>query len=623
LLKLKGNINHLYWLTAILLLLNPFVSLADDAIKLVGSSKTVVEVGERFKIIYEVNGEGRNFTSPMFGNLQVLSGPNTSSNSSIQIINGQMQQNYSLTYTFIVSASKEGEVNIGPATVKVDGKKYTSNTIQIQVVKASGGNTGQSGSSQNRNTTDGILQDDDLYIKAFASKTNPYLGEQIIVTYRLYTRVPIANLSLKKASSFNGFWSKNLTDNNQQLQQSRQVINGKEYTVAEISRYAVFPQKTGKLTIEPAELECVAQLRTQQKRSRSNDPFEDFFNDPFFNRNVRNIETTLKSKPITINVKTLPERGKPADFNGAVGDFTFKSDLDRNQLVANDALTLTLSISGKGNLELVNLPDVRFPTDFETYDPKVSSNIKTSSSGINGTKKFEYLAIPRAPGDFVVDPVVFSFFNPNEKKYYSYSTGEINIKVEKGDQSGSGITYSSSAQEDIKFIGKDIRHIKSGPVELQQLGIYLFGSVTYYIFIAFPILLLVIFIIFWKQQEKRRSNVSMMKTRKANKVAKTRLQKADKFKKEGNDKAFYDEIAQGLWGYIADKFNIKQASLSIDTVKETLTSKGADEQVIDNFVNTLHNIDFARFAPGDASGKMETVYNEALNAISRAEKALK
>lgn len=609
---------------AFLLLFVNLSALADDEIKLVGSSKAVVEVGERFRIVYEVNDEGRDFTSPMFGNLQVLSGPNTSSNSSIQIVNGKMQQNYSLTYTFIVVANKEGEVNIGPATVKVDGKKYNSNTIQIQVLKSSGGQSGNSRNQQNSNSSqDGVLQKDDLYIKAFASKTSPYLGEQIIITYKLYTRVPIANLSMQKASSFNGFWSKSLSDNNKQLQQSRQIIDGKEYTVAEISRYAIFPQKIGKLVIEPAELECVAQLRTQQKRSRSNDPFENFFNDPFFNRNVKNVETVLKSKPITINVKPLPEVGKPADFTGAVGEFTFKSSIDNDQLLTNDALTLTMNISGKGNLELVNVPEPKLPTDFETYEPKVSSDIKSSPSGISGSKKFEYLAIPRAPGDFIIEPIVFSFFNPNEKKYYSYSTGDFNIHVEKGDQTSSGITYSSSAQEDIKFIGQDIRHIKSAPFKLIKSGNYFFGSTSYYILLALPIFLLIIFIILWKQQEKRRSNVSVMKTRKANKVARTRLQKADKFKKEGNDKAFYDEIALGLWGYIADKFNIKQASLSIDSVRETLTVKGADEQVIDNFVNTLNNIEFARFAPGDASGKMESIYNEALTAITRAEKALK
>jgi len=607
------------------MLLVQFHLFADDEIKLTGSTKPVVEVGERFQVVYEVNGEGRNFVSPMFGNLQVLSGPNTSTSSSIQIINGNMQQSYSMTYTFIVSASKEGEVTIGPASVKVDGKKYTSNTIHVQVVKASGSQpTGQQGNNpRNSGTDNGVLQDDDLYIKAFVSTTDPYLGEQVIVTYRLYTRVPIANLSMKKASSFNGFWSKSLTDNSQQLQQSRQVINGKEYTVADIGRYAVFPQKTGKLTIEPAELECVAQVRTQQQRRRSNDPFEDFFNDPFFNRNIRNVETTLKSDPLTINVKLLPEQGKPADFNGAVGDFSFQSALDKDHLTTNDALTLTLSISGKGNLELVNLPKPKFPTDFETYDPKVTSNINTTSSGISGSKKFEYLAIPRTNGDFTISPITFSFFNPNEKKYHSYSTGELKIHVDKGNQSGSGITYSSSAQEDIKFIGKDIRHIKTGRSKLKPLGIYLFHSTLYYILIVLPVIIMILFIIFWKQQEKRKSNVSLMKTRKANKVARSRLQKADKFRKEQNDKAFYDEIAQALWGYISDKFNIKQAGLSIDTVKDTLTKKGADEQVVDNFVNTLNNIEFARFAPGDASGKMESVYNEALNVITKAEKTLK
>jgi hypothetical protein len=620
---LKRYIKIGYWLIALLLLITVKSAFAQEEIKLVGSSKAVVEVGERFRIVYEVNAEGRNFTAPMFGNLQVLSGPNTSSSSSVQIINGKMQQSYSLTYTFVVSASKEGEVNISPATVKVDGKKYTSNTLQIQVVKATGGQQGTSGTNQDRLTEDGLLQEDDLYIKAFATNTQPYLGEQVIVTYRLYTRVPIANLSMKKASSFNGFWSKSLTDNNQQLQQSRQVINGKEYTVADIGKYAIFPQKTGKLTIEPAELECVAQIRVQQKKSRSNDPFEDFFNDPFFSRNTRNVETTLKSKPITIDVKPLPEQGKPADFTGAVGEFDFKSTIDRDQLTMNDALTLSMTISGKGNLELVNLPEPKLPSDFESYEPKITNNIKTSPLGISGSKKFEYLAIPRAHGDFNIEPVVFSFFNPKEKKYYSYSTGNIEIHVEKGDQSSSGVTYSSSAQEDIKFIGKDIRHIKTDYVELKQVGSYFFGTTHYYVLVVLPWLLMIIFIILWKQQEKKRSNVSMMKTRKANKIARARLQKADKFKKENNDKAFFDEIAQALWGYIADKFNIKQASLSIDTVKETLSEKNADEQVIDNFVNTLNNIEFARFAPGDASGKMATIYNEALDAITRAEKALK
>jgi len=607
-----------YLKTLFILLLLPAVLVkAQDDVQFRGSSKQVVSVGERFSVTYEVNGDGSNFVGPNFGALQVLSGPNISQSSSVQYINGRMQQSYSKSFSYIVQADGEGDVYVSPAKITVNGQVISSNTLNIKVVKKA---PGQQGNPSQRES--GTIQDDDVYIRASVSKTNPYIGEEVIVTYRIYTRVGVSSLQMKKASSFQGFWSKNLTDNNSKLKQTTEVINGEEYIVAEISKYAVFPQKTGKLTIDPAEMDIVAQLQVERKR-RSNDPFEDFFNDPFFNRNVRNVELTLATKPVTVDVKPLPAEGKPAGFKGAVGDFNFKSELDRETLKANDALTLKVTVSGKGNLELVEIPAPKFPSDFESYDPKVSNNIKTSQSGISGVKQVEYLAIPRVAGDFVIDPIQFSYFNPRDRQYHTFSSGTFNIKVEKGDQSGSGITYSSSAKEDIKFIGKDIRHILPGPYNFRLAGVFLFGSTWYYVLLALPVFVLLLFILLWKKFEKQRANISGMKTRKANKVAKTRLLKAAKFKKEGNDKAFFDEIAQALWGYIGDKFNIKQASLSVDTVKETLSEKGVDGAVIDNFVNTLNNIEFARFAPGDTSGKMENVYNEAMNAITQAEKALK
>ena len=610
-------------ITIICLLLLPFLGIGQDDVQFVGTSKQVVNVGERFRIVYEVNGEGENFRAPNFGKLQVLSGPNTSSSSSVQYVNGQVQQSYSRTFTYIVQADAVGDVYLSPAKVTVDRKVYSSNSINIKVLKGAPSGQRSSGDQTQSQRDMGKLQDDDVYIRAIVSNKKPYLGEQVIVTYKLYTRVGVASLQLKKASSFQGFWSKNLTDDNQQLKQTRQTINGEEYTVAEIVKYAIFPQKTGKLTIDPAEMDIVAQLRVQQSRKRSNDPFEEFFNDPFFNRNVKNIEATLKSKPVPLDVKPLPETGKPASFNGAVGNFSFSSELDRNVLKANDAITIKASISGKGNLDLVEVSTPKFPSDFETYDPKISSNIKTTNSGISGTKRFEYLAIPRAAGDFEIDPIEFSYFNPRDKKYHSFTSGILNIKVEKGEQGSSGITYSSSAKEDIKFIGKDIRHIYTGQNTFSAVGVYFFASPWYYGLLALPVLVLILAILLWKRIESQRANVSGSKIRKANKVAKSRLMKADKFRKASDDKAFFDEIAQALWGYIADKFSIKQASLSVDTVKETLAAKGIDEQVSDNFVNTLNNIEFARFAPGDASGKMENSYNEALNAITQAEKALK
>lgn len=598
-------------------------SFADDEIRLVGIGKQVVSVGERFRVVYELNAEGRNFAQPNFGKLQKLSGPNTSSNSSIQIINGSYQQSYTQTYTFVVQATAEGEVEISPASVRVNGKTYNSNKLKIKVVKGNNNQQAATGGNTQGSNSDGVLQDDDVYIKATINKTNPYIGEQLILTYQIYTKVAVSNLNMKKASSFRSFWSKSLTGENTQYKQSTTRINGEEYVTATIGKYALFPQKTGKLTIEPTEMECMVQLRTQAKRRRSNDPFEDFFNDPFFNRNVKNIKASLKSNPITLNVKPLPQKGKPEGFSGAIGSFNFTDNLDNNQLKANEALTLTINISGQGNLELIDAPKIHFPVDFETYDPKVSSNIKTSSAGLSGNKKFEYLAIPRNAGDFVIEAVTFSYFNPNDNKYHSFSSEQYNIHVEKGDNNGGGVTYSSSAQEDIRFIGQDIRHLKTGPGELRQSGVFLFASTTYYLLISMPLVVLMLFVFLWKRREKQKGDLGMMKTRKANKVAKARLQKAAKYKESGDEKAFYDEIAQALWGYIADKFSIQRAVLSIETVKETLREKEVEEEVIDNFVNTLNNIDFARFAPGDSSGKMKTVFDEAMHAIMRAEKALK
>ncbi len=591
------------------------------------SSKTMVEVGERFQIYYSVNASGSDFRMPDLGNLSVLSGPNRSSSSSIQYINGRMSQSTELTYTLLVMASQEGIINIPPATIKVNGKTYKSNPLTIKVVKGNApAQTRQQGSQTAGKTgtaSNGTVKSDDLYIKALISNSSPYLGEQVIVTYRIYTKIPVSDLSVKKLSSFPGFWTKDLQDNKSKLKQSTKVINGEEYVLADIRKLALFPQKSGKLTIEPLELECMTQVRTQAKRRRSNDPFEDFFNDPFFNRNVRNVKVTIKSNALTLNVKPLPQENKPVSFKGAVGEFTFASKIDRTNLTANDALTETITISGKGNLELIEPPVINFPVDFETYDPKETSRIRTNGAGVNGYKKFEYLAIPRNPGDFVIPSVTFSFFNPKDGKYYTFSSEEYKIHVDKGSGNSNGITYSGSAQEDIHYIGKDIHHIKTEKVEFREIGKYFFASNLFYGLAMLPILLLLIAYVLKKQREKRMGNVDLIKNKKATKIARSRLHKAEKLRKEGNDKIFFEEIAQALWGYIADKFNVSQAELSMETVKQKLTDRGVSDEVSNTFINVLNDIEFARFAPGDAAGKMKNIYNEAMDAILQAEKALK
>jgi len=596
---------------------------AQNDVKLSASAKQVVSIGERFSVVYEINADGSNFHSPNFGKLHRLSGPNTSQSSSIQYYNGKYEQSVTKTYTYIVTASEEGVFTISPATIEVDGKTIVSNSLKIEAVKGNT-NANKPAGTGNTSSTNGQISDEDVFLRTIISDKNPYQGEQIIVTNRIYTRVGVSNLSMEKSPSYEGFWSKSLTEKDQQLRQSKEIINGEEYTVADISKFALFAQKSGKLTIEPTELKCVAQVQIQSKRRRSRDPFEDFFNDPFFNRNIKNVEVFLKSKKIEVNVKPLPQAGKPDSFTGAVGKFSFKSEIDHDSITTNDAINLSLKLSGVGNLELINPPKVNFPPDFETYEPKINNSINTSLNGISGSKKIEYLAIARNPGDFEIEPLEFSYFDPADMQYHIINTEGYNLHVDKGQGSnGGGISYSRSAQEDIQYIGKDIRHIKQGTFDLTKKDNFIFGSLLYYMLTIIPLFLLIIIVLAVNNQRKRKGNTNLMKTKKANKIAKAKLAKAEKLMKENKDKDFYNELAQAIWGYLSDKFLISQADLSIENVIEIMKSQNIDNEITDGFVNALNNIEFARFAPGDSKSKMMSIYKDSLKAITLAEKALK
>jgi len=608
---------------------------AGKEITFTARARQQVLVGQQFQILFEVSANGRNFTPPAdFGGLEILSGPNTSSSSSIQFINGRMSQSYSMTYSYIVMATKPGVIAIGPATVKVKGKRYASNTLKINVLKVSATAKSQAGnqgvSSQNRSgavsgktqaTSNAKISNKDVYIKATVNNTRPYLGQQVVVTYRIYTRVPVSNLSINKVASFKGFWSKDLLADNSTLQQHTEIINGQKYVVAVIRKLALIPQQTGKLVINPMQLECVVQIRVKNPSGNSGDPFDSFFNDPFFNQNVRNVKKTLVSNALRFKVKPLPAKGKPDCFSGAVGDYTFKSNIDKTDLTTNDALTLSITVSGSGNIELVSAPPVKFPSDFETYDPKITTNINNTGNGVSGTKKFDYLAIPRTPGDFIIKPVKFCFFNPKDRQYHVYQSKAYRIHVKKG--KGTGVAYTTTDQQGIHILGRDIRHIKEGPFDLLIASDYLFGTTLYYVLLALPVLLLLLLLLLWNGMKKRKANVSLIKNRKAQKIAHSRLIRAQKMKKQGNDKAFYDEIAQALWGYISDKFDLQKAELSMETVKEMLEQKQVAGETIKAFTDTMNSIEYARFAPGDTKGKMENIYTETLHAIMQAEKSLK
>lgn len=599
-----------------------------QAVEFTASAKPVAVVGETFTLTYILTGQGTGFRGPTMSGFDVLSGPNTSTTSSIRSINGRTSMSITYTFSYLLQARQEGTFEIPPATVAVDKKQYTSNSVTIKVVKnsnAAAQNQPSGGRNQSSGAQQGVVSGtNDVYVKAFASNSNPLQGEGIMVTYKIFTKVPIAQINISKLSSFSGFWSQNLMKENDKLQQTTQVIDGEQYVVAEIRKIALFPLKSGKLVIDPLELECVAQVK-RQTRTRTGDPFfDDFFNDSFMNSSYATVEKTLKSNPIIISVRPLPEAGKPADFSGAVGNFAFRSEVDKTRLKTNEAVTLKCVVSGEGNIQLIDKMNVTFPPDFETYDPKVTSDIRTTGGGISGSQTFEYLLIPRKPGKFTIKPITFSYFDLKKGRYISLSSTEFNLDVEKGSgEASSSVTYSGANKEEIKYIGSDIRHINDKPFTLYRKGSMFFGSIAFWLLFLIPIILFLLFILLWRKMAARRSDTVLMKNLRATKIARKRLRKAEEYQKATKQEEFYIEISQALWGYLSDKFSIPMASLSIDSVHDALVRKNVNEEIIAQFTETLNNTEFARFAPGEKSVNMERIYQQALEIITKIERELR
>jgi hypothetical protein len=599
------------------------ITYAED-IKFYASAPNTVGSGQQFAVTFTVNAAASNFKAPSFKGFSVLSGPNQSSSSSMQIINGKMNQSVSYSFTYYLQAGNEGNYTVAPARITVEGKTYESESISIKVVKSSQGANNQQqqqqqSQSQNNQSGGNGVSDNDIFLRANVSNASPYLGEQIIVTYKLYTAVGIAQYSINKLSSNKGFWSEDLNKENDKPKQYKENIKGKQYIVAEIRKVAFFPQESGKLDINPLEVDVIAQIQTQRRKTNS---IFDFFDDPF-SSSYQNVKKTIRSNNITINAKPLPSANKPEDFTGAVGTFTFRSEIDKNELKANEAVNLKFTISGRGNIKLIDKLNVNFPTDFETYDPKIIDNINKSDNGVSGTKTFDYLLIPRNQGVYTIKPVTFTYFDLNKGKYVTLSSPEYTIKVSKGDGKQNNVALTSVNQEEIKYIGSDIEHIKTKPMSLYKKGEHFFLSDLFYIILSIPLLLFIIALIIRRKHLKLRSDLALLKNRKATKVANKRLKKAKNYLLTKEKDNFYIEISNALWGYISDKFSIPLAELSMESVNDALKSRNVKDEIVSQFIKTLNNCEFARFAPGDESLTMDKIYKEAIDVISKTENELK
>ena len=555
--------------------------------------KNPVIVGEQILVKFTVDSKAKDFKSPNFSGLRIISGPNSSSSSSYSFVNGESKSEITTTFSYYLSASKEGSYVISPASVYANKKTISSKPITITVVK---------GRKQNNNS---ITKN--LFIDVKTNKNNIVVGEQIIVSYKLHTRLELENTELSKLPNLNGFWKKDLESSSRF---KREVIDGVAYNTAVIKKTVLTAQKSGKLEVDPIEVTCSIRIANQRNRR---DPFANFFN----SYNVR--EEKISSKSLTVNVKELPEP-KPKKFNGAVGSFEISSKVDKNEVKANDALTYTIKLTGSGNIELVEPFEIQFPNDFEVYDPKVSEKIFQGGNK-RSVKTFEYLLIPRFEGNYKIPSYDFISYNTKQKKYVSKKTSNHSVKVLKSDNNESISTNYN--QQKIESSINEINYIKNKTVLVEKSRNVL-DIKFFYILFFLPLVVLILLIIISSFLKGNSINITERKHKLAQKIASKRLKTAKDFMNQANHDSFFEEIEKSLWGYFADKFKVEIANLSKESIEIYFNTYKIDDKTKSQFIELISTCEIARYSP--LSNKIEQMSNvliEAEKIIINVEEKLK
>lgn len=574
-------------------------------------NKNTVAMGENFKLTYSLDDKAEQFYQPDLRNFRILSGPNQST--SMSYTNGQMSS--STSFTYILTPAREGQYTIAPAQIKANGKMIASNDISINVTKQSQNQSNAQNQQNTNNNTQSNEIKDNCFIRLLISKNEAYQGEQLIATFKIFTRLSIVDNAVDQMPSFTGFYSEEINDP-AQGNLKPEIINGVQFNTAIIKQVVLSPQRSGKLKIEPMSMDLVIRVR-DDRQPRS--VFDQFFGA------YKDIRYKAVSNGATISVKPLPSEGKPADFSGAVGTFTSNATIDKQEVKENEAINLKVTYSGKGNIKLISDPEFVFPTDFEVYDPKKNTNIKTGLAGVQGSKTYEYLIIPRHAGNFTIPSASFTYFDPSSKKYVTQQTPVFNINVLRGDGQPATVSdggIKSVSKKDVTLLGKDIRFIKKGNPRLTEANSYFMGSRLFWLLIIGPSVLLIILMLARKRIMEMQADVTGMRKRRATKIAGKRLAAARKHMENGLKNEFYEEIFKSLNGYISDKFNIALADLSKESIAETLELKMVSKEVINQFLNVLSECEMARFAPSAAMSESE-VYASAEQIINQIEEEIK
>jgi hypothetical protein len=572
-------------------------------------NQNTVSQDEQFEYKVEVKGASVSLPNPVIPPLEgllVLSGPMSST--SVQIINGKMSQSKSFTY--ILQAQNLGKVTIAPATVEVNGKIIASNKIEIEVVKADNKPPQQ---NQPASRKDQEISGGDLYLQAQVDKKNVYQNEQIVITYVLYYRsVSVRSYNLEKMPANPGFWTEDFDIPSQPTVES-EIINGVAYNKAVLKKAALFPTQSGELSLEPMTVTLAV---LQKKRTRS--IFDSFFGDPF----GRTVQKTIASKPVKINVKPLPAQQKPSDFTGAVGKYTLAVKSDKKTPETNEAVAITLSLSGRGNIKLLKIPEIKLPPDMEVYDPKERTRILRDKTDIQGEKTVEYIVVPRLAGDYTLAPVTFSYFDPGEKKYKILKSDPIVLHVAQGEAGLPGVAASGSnyTRQEVELLGEDIRFIKEA-VSFYTIGDKIYLNWQYLILYFFPVIGLAIVYFYQKQREKLIGNAVLAKQKKAGKIAAKHLSEAKKALKMGEPLLFYRTLTQALQGFVGDKLNIQMTDFTTTTVQKNLSQMRVSEEDIVQYQECLDECDFRQYA-GEKSNpdEMAEFFEKAKQVLTKLEK---
>jgi len=568
----------------------------------------VVEAGQQFNVSWTVNAGGGEFSAPAFTGFYKLIGPQTSYSSSTQILNGKVSREISYSYVYFLQAINEGKYVLPPAKFTLKNKAYYSDSIRIEVVGSGAQQPGQRAGAADAGSNQVVESGGrDLFVNLLLDRKEVFMGESISATVKIYTRVNLSGVNEIKLPSFDKFLKSDLPG--QQTQPRDESVNGLRYTTGVVQQFLLYPQVAGDITIDPVQLTVIVRQQSSQS-----DLFSDFF--------AQDVPKVIASQPVKVRVKPLPGT-RPADFSGVVGKLDMKASLGKDSVNVNDAISFKITISGNGNLKIAQAPVFKLSPDIEVFDPKITDDIKSSINGAAGQRTFEYLLIPRHYGDFTIPPVTYSYFNTASGRYETLTTREFRFHAIKGNDQNTGITvYGGVSKEDVKYLGKDIRFIKSDAGKITKPAAIIVSKPSFLSFYAATLLLFLAILFVRREHIRRNSDVSRVRNRKAGKIAVRRLRTAELCLKNGEIDRFYDEILKSLWGYLSDKLNIPVSDLTRTNAVAALTDRGINEDVITNLTKILDSCEFARYAPSSSGTEASDIYEGAARVIKSVENSI-